>query len=284
MKFIKNNIVLFVLFVTSIILMVKNSLVPYYANVPEIIRIIFDKPKDNGNIALSELVDKFTSAYATSFIFYYIVNYKLEMARAKQVAKIIEPTLVSIYLYMSNIIAAVEFSSKIIGKSKEESMELLDKLNFNNDIVYCKNKSYINEKENGCIIYEYKLLNECNLHKSLIIKLCDELSILPSFLYCDNNIVDLISKIKISELLKSFPSGNMYNSDIYIEYRILNLGEKYHKFLNIHRDLANVVHTRYSCKFFAASSQEIADYCSYQEKIACEHPELLLVSNPLNNK
>ena len=75
MSFIKRHKILFILFAVSIFLMIKNSSIPYFFAPPAIISFIFDAPKSDFFSGMAQMIDIFTSAYVTSLVFYYMVDY-----------------------------------------------------------------------------------------------------------------------------------------------------------------------------------------------------------------
>ena len=58
------------------------------------------------------MFDIFTSAYVTSLIFYYMVDYLPAMKQEKKAKDIIARKLVSLYLYISELLAMIEYSAK----------------------------------------------------------------------------------------------------------------------------------------------------------------------------
>ena len=75
MKFIKEHKILSLLFAVSILLMIKNSKIPYPFDPPAFVSFIFDAPKGEFLSGVMQMVDIFASAYVTSLVFYFMVDY-----------------------------------------------------------------------------------------------------------------------------------------------------------------------------------------------------------------
>ena len=73
MTFYKRHKILSAIFFISIILLIKNSSIPYIFEPPAIISYIFDSPKSNFWDNVAQMSNIFTSAYVTSLMFYYMV-------------------------------------------------------------------------------------------------------------------------------------------------------------------------------------------------------------------
>ena len=93
MSFIKRHKILFILFAVSIFLMIKNSSIPYFFAPPAIISFIFDAPKSDFFSGMAQMIDIFTSAYVTSLVFYYMVDYLPAIKQEKKAKEIIAPAV-----------------------------------------------------------------------------------------------------------------------------------------------------------------------------------------------
>ena len=70
-SFYKEHKWLSYVFMLSVFLILKNSSIPYIGKMPIFITMIFDAPQSNFGRELAKVVDIFSTAYATSLIFYY---------------------------------------------------------------------------------------------------------------------------------------------------------------------------------------------------------------------
>ena len=96
MSFIKRHKLLFVIFIFCILLMIKNSSVPYLFDPPALIAFIFDMPKGELALGISKIIDIFASAYVTSLLFYYMVDYLPSVKQEKKAKEIVEIKLISL--------------------------------------------------------------------------------------------------------------------------------------------------------------------------------------------
>ena len=274
MSFIKRHKILFILFVVSIFLMIKNSSIPYFFAPPAIISFIFDAPKSDFFSGMAQMIDIFTSAYVTSLVFYYMVDYLPAIKQEKKAKEIIAPKLVSLYLYISELLAMI----------KPEDM---DKLHFKNKVILCKQKSFKNEVENGTTPYSFDLLKDCDNFRTLILNICNEISGTPSFSYCDTQVIHIISEIQLSELLRILPKPNDFLLQFdFADVSYLGLGEGYQQLLSIYKELAVFVDTRHGYEMIDISKEEIQEWQEEQVESLKEHPEIaqILIANQRQNK
>ena len=101
MSFIKRHKILSLLFVICVFLMIKNSSIPYFFDPPALIAFLFDAPKSEFFSGVAQMIDIFASAYVTSLLFYYMVDYLPAIKQEEKAKGIISPKSVSLYLYIS---------------------------------------------------------------------------------------------------------------------------------------------------------------------------------------
>ena len=287
MSFIKRHKILFILFAVSIFLMIKHSSIPYFFAPPAIISFIFDAPKSDFFSGMAQMIDIFTSAYVTSLVFYYMVDYLPAIKQEKKAKEIIAPKLVSLYLYISELLAMIKYAAeqeKLLQTGKPEDM---DKLHFKNKVILCKQKSFKNEVENGTTPYSFDLLKDCDNFRTLILNICNEISGTPSFSYCDTQVIHIISEIQLSELLRILPKPNDFLLQFdFADVSYLGLGEGYQQLLSIYKELAVFVDTRHGYEMIDISKEEIQEWQEEQVESLKEHPEIaqILIANQRQNK
>lgn len=208
MSFTKRHKILFILFVISVFLMIKNSTIPYFFSHHAIISFIFDAPKCDFFSGIAQMINIFTSVYVTSLVFYYMVDYLPTIKQEKKAKEVIAPQLVSLYLYISELLAMIKYAAVQEGLLYNGNFEDMDKLHFKNKVILCKQKSFKNEVENGTIPYFFDLLKDCDKFRTLILNICNEISGATSFFYCDTQVIHIISEIKLSELLRVLSNPN----------------------------------------------------------------------------
>lgn len=87
--FLKRHKWLSVLFAISVVLIIKNSSIPYIGTPWAGWAFIFDQPETKFAIELMNLIEVFAVAYSTSLIFYYMVSFRPAMQQEKESLKII---------------------------------------------------------------------------------------------------------------------------------------------------------------------------------------------------
>ena len=287
MSFIKRHKILFILFAVSIFLMIKNSSIQYFFAPPAIISFIFDAPKSDFFSGMAQMIDIFTSAYVTSLVFYYMVDYLPAIKQEKKAKEIIAPKLVSLYLYIGELLAMIKYAAEQEKLLQTGKLEDMDKLHFKNKVILCKQKSFKNEVENGTTPYSFDLLKDCDNFRTLILNICNEISGTPSFSYCDTQVIHIISEIQLSELLRILPKPNDFLLQFdFADVSYLGLGEGYQQLLSIYKELAVFVDTRHGYEMIDISKEEIQEWQEEQVESLKEHPEIaqILIANQRQNK
>lgn len=287
MPFRKRHKTLFALFVVSIFLMIKNSSIPYFFDPPAVISFIFDAPKTEFFSGVAQMIDIFASAYVTSLMFYYMVDYLPAIKQEKKAKEILSPKLVSLYLYISELLAMIEYSAKQENLSQSGNIADMDNLNIRDKVVFCKKRSFKNEVENGTAPHSYNLLKDCNKYRTLILDTCGAISCTPSFSYCDTQVIHIISEIQLSELLRMLPKPD----DFMLQFDFANivymgLGEGYQHLKSVCNELSSFVDPRLGCEMIEISQQEIDTWQNQQAETLKQRPELaqILIANQMQNQ
>lgn len=274
LKFIKQHKILLLIFIISIFLMIKNSKIPYPFDPPDFVAFIFDSPNGGFFSGVLQMLDIFASAYVTSLIFYFMVDYIPAQKEEKKAKDIVEPQLVSLYQYISTLLEMIKFAAKQEKIYSPNNMDDMDNLHIENKVIYCKEKSFKNEIQQGVIPYKYNLLLDSYKYKTLIINTCSKISHTPCFFNCESQIVHIISEIQLSELILMLPNPNDFIMKLdYTDVTYMGLGKKYAKLVSIYKKLAKFVDTRLSFQMIEISNEEI-------EKWEIEQAELLQ-NNPM---
>ena len=262
MKFIKKHKVLSLLFIISIILMIKSSSIPYFFDPPVYIAFIFDAPKNELSSGIMQLIDIFASAYVTSLVFYILVDYIPAVKQEKKAKEIIAPKLVSLYLYISGILSELEFSAKEKDLLDETNPDKMDDLRITNEIVKCKQTNFTNEVSSGTHFYTYNLLEGCHLWRNNILNTCRDISSVTSFSYCDSELIHIISQIQLSELLSKLPAPDdilrKISEEFFNNTSYMGLGKSFFDLKELQSKLGKFVEQRFSYKLTEISQEEIA--------------------------
>lgn len=286
MAFYKRHKILSIIFFISIFLLIKNSSIPYIFEPPVIIAYIFDAPQSNFWANVAQMSNVFTSAYVTSLIFYYMVNYLPIIKEEKNARDIIAPKLVSLYLYMSELLAMIKFAAEREHIFSTENIEDMDNLHITNTTILCNKTTIKNDTQNGTCVNPYNLLKDCDKYRNLIKNICSEISCTPSFSYCDTHIIHIISEIQLADLLQILPKSNDFLQQfIDVDITYLGLGKGYNQFIEIKKRLALFVDTRFDCEMTDISETEIQEWKEKQAEYFREHPEALqiLIANQNQN-
>lgn len=284
MPFIKRHKILSLLFVISVFLMIKNSSIPYFFNPPTWITFIFDAPKSEFFSGIAQMADIFASAYVTSLLFYYMVDYRPSIKQEKKAKEIISPKLVNLYLYISELLAMIEYSAQKQNLYYFEDVNIIDKLSITNEEIMCKQKSYRNEKENGTVSYSYNLAQNGDQFRNLILNTCNDISSITSFSFCDIQLINLISEIQLSELLRMWPKPN--DPLIQFNAKYIGLGKGYQHLKTVINRLSKFVDIRIGCEMTDISPEEVEEWQQYQIEALKEYPEIaeMLVTPLAKNK
>lgn len=262
--------------------MIKNSSIPYLVTPPAFWAFIFDKPRNDFFSSVMQMTDIFSSAYVTSLLFYYMVDYLPAFKQEKKAKEIIDAKLVSIYLYISEFLAMIEFSAKQDNLYNINELEMLNNLSFKNQDIYCKKVTLKNEIETATIPYTYNLLKDGNKYKTLIKDSCTNLAGIPSFSYCDIDIVNIISKIQLLDLLQTLPPVNEITLNLNVDICCMSLGKDYQRLLLLKDELGKTISVCWNCKMIDISAEEINKWQSEQANVFMEQPELINIIARIN--
>lgn len=280
-KFLKEHYVLSIIFVISILLMIKSSSIPYFIEPPAFVSFIFDAPKSEFWKGVFQFVDIFASAYVTSLIFYVMVDYIPSKQREKKSKQIVDAKLVSIYSYLSEFLSMIDFSAEIANTSDN-----LDEVVFNNEVVNCKQTTFKNGEEHSTITYSYTLLKDCNKYKDLILESARSLSGVLSFSYCDSEIIDVVSQIQLIDLFQTIPPANeFYLTNKNIAPTCMSTNEDCKKLRSLKEDLGRHISIRWDYQYHGISEDELTESMDEQVKTLMENPEIvkLLIENLKGN-
>lgn len=273
-EFAKRHKFLSALFIISIFFMIKNSSIPYPFNVPSIIQRIFNAPTSEFFSGVADMVDIFTSAYVTSLLFYYIVDYRHAIKEEYKAKDIIAPKLVNLYLYLSELLAMVEYSCKRQGLWQGENNKEMDDLQFEDSTIFCKRKTINNKTESGTGAHLYNLRKDSDKYRRLILDTCKDITGTPSFSYCDPDLVHIISEIQLSELLRLIPHPNdpFFQCNIAVSH--IGLADGYNVLLEIKKKLEPFVNRKLECTMIDISDKELEKWLTQNAQILSNHPEI----------
>jgi len=263
--------------------MVKNSSIPYPVQLPIFATFIFDKPGSAFLSGIAQIVDIFASAYVTSLLFYYMVDFLPAIKREKASKEIIDTKLVSIYLYISQLLAMIDYAAEQ-EKSLPTDSKSLNDLSFSNKVIYCKQITLKDGVENGTIPYAYNLLKDCDKYRTLILNACISLSGIPSFSFCDTEVIDTISAIQLLDMMQTLPYANDMLLNHNIGFCCMSLDVDYNRLSALKEKLGGFVSTKWSYKMIDITESEIQQWQQKQAKVLSENPELIDILSNLRSE
>lgn len=275
MSFIKRHKFLSIVFVVCIFLMIKISSIPYLFTPPSFVSLLFDKPRTEFFLGVAQIVDIFASAYVTSLLFYYMVDFLPTVKKEEKAKEIVNTKLVSIYLYISQFLAMIEYAAKQEDLLPTSTTKSLNDLAFRNKIIYCKQTTLKNGVENGTIPYSYNLLKDCDKYRKIILDACGSLSGIPSFSFCDINVVNIISEIQLLDVLQTLPSVNAATLNPQVDSYCMSLNKDYERFLVLKEKLGKLIDVKWDYKMVEITPEEILKYQQNQDKMLSENAEIV---------
>lgn len=241
-QFRKKHSILLLLFVISIIWLIKNSDIPYFFDPPIFLAVIFDKPPESEFFSgIAEIVDIFASAYLTSLLFYFLVEYMPSAEKEEQANKIIDAILVRLYSYMSYLLVVIGHSAK---KQNVSLTDELDKLLFTDEIIRCSCIKLKDGEECERTQRSYSLLKECDNFRNIILSACRNISSTPCFQYCDMEIVNLVSRIQLLDMMLTIPEVSRDKIQVNRNVYCMSLKKDYPEALKLKEGLGKKISVR----------------------------------------
>lgn len=260
MIFVKRHPALFGLFLFSLYLMVKNSAIPYPFDPPIIVSILFDSPQSAFFSELAPLIDIFASAYVTSLLFYLLVDYLPTLKAERKAKGIISPSLTNLTLYISELLARIEYEAKKKGVFQTGNIDDMDQLPITETTIYCREIRQKNGEKSWSGIISYNLFEGCHSYRTLILDTCTKISCTPSFLYCDEQLIGIISEIKLNHLLEILPQPN----DILHEAGVIPInvgaGKGYQALKKAYKELCQYTDIVFECALEDVSPKEVDEH------------------------
>ena len=258
-RFIKEHKGLSFLFVVSIVLILKNSSIPYLFEMPALITMIFNAPKNKFWIEFAKVIDIFTTTYVTSLLFYLIIEYLPANKKKEQARQVIIPDLESVYLYMSELIAIMEYVITKDLTDDSESVYASDKIKIEAEEIYCHRVCYEEGNEIENCACAYNVLKDCDKFRKLILGKCQLICATHALRYVDDEVIQIISEIQLSELLKILPEDTPFS---YMGKNIVyhGIGQAFLDFKKIHNRFKKITGNKCFYKLLSITSGEMQTY------------------------
>jgi hypothetical protein len=277
-EFIKKNKCLFGIFLLAVYLIIKNSSVPYLFTPPYIISLIFDVPTRGPFSSLIPIVDIFTTSYVISLIFYVFIEYIPTVKREHSALIIVAPQLLSLHLYMSELLEMIRYSANISIPLNHEKKKAIDALDFGKNNVTCNKITIIDGIAGKPAITTYCLLKDCDLYRNLILETCKKICEVPSFFYCNKELQNVLSEIQISHLLNQIPKQTdpLYNLSN-IQFTNSNFGDGFELLQELKVKIGKFAPKKIEYSMSDATQDEINNWKQKNIKFIHEYPEVLEV-------
>ena len=246
-------------FILSIFSILKNSSIPYLIEMPSIIRAIFDKPEHIFWIETAKVMDIFTTAYVTSLLFYYFIDYVPVQKNKKKAEEIIKPYLVTISRYMAELIALIEY---VISKQHIDDLETIydsDQIRIEDEEIYCHRICYEDCAEIENNAYSYNVIKDCDRLRQRILDQCQKICSVPAFNCCGDSLIQMISEIQLSDLLRILPDNNpLLKLGENIRYH--GIGKGFLNFKDVNRRFQEITSCKYCFKMIEFTQDDLREY------------------------
>jgi len=198
--FIKRNVIICILFIISVFVIAKYSLVPVPNWVPVSIQNILSRPLE-GSTAFEffTILNNLSLAYIASIITYIVIQYIPERRKTSKAFSLLKKEISELYSNMSRVIQMYLFEINL--NKPEECIALEDIIDIcdveitdatrNCKIKSMKNGSYIN-----CISYGYNLFSDTNKYITSVQKTIQNIKSSIYSSYLDSVLVETISIIE----------------------------------------------------------------------------------------
>lgn len=240
-RFVSRHKPMAILFFVSCWLLIKNSSIPYLIEPSPIIEFLLTRPEDSFWNPVAELVTVFASAFATSIVFYYAVEFVPGISRELSCEAIIQPQISSLQFYCSSLMGLLNSNIQQDDMGKYI-------LEFNNVSVPYIMTGRHNGRQISPTYETVKLVNECSCYRDLILKKCEQISSAANFASCRFDLIDLISQLQLCSLLNELPGGPLLGNDSYT-FQMLEFDSSYGEFSRLYSLLTEYTLQPWSIQF-----------------------------------
>lgn len=180
----------------SLFLMIKQSQIPYFPGFPDSLKLIFNV----SGSPLFELVDVFTTAIATSLIFWFVFNYLPDQKNKKHAMLHCAGYIENIYSLLDELFSFIMLSYSLDKSIDNCHIEEID------EIVFCRKTIYYRDEtapEGVEAVSEFILLNEC---LRIIPRVMEIIQTIDCSSYCaclDDRLLHYFDLIKENELVNN---------------------------------------------------------------------------------
>lgn len=263
-RFIKENRLIVILLLISIFFIVKFSEMPYIKFTPDIIEKIFEKP-NQGTVwyEVCRLLENLSLAYVASIIFYIIIDYIPKQKMEIKAFNIIKSDLVSLYLYMSEIISSLNTAlvlNKDIKDITLDDVKKLDEFKLRNEPVYYFTTSFINGENKGTGHGYFNYYIDTPKYTKLINDKLDKIKKMPCAINVEFKLLEVLSAIESNHFINQvleFKNESLSNDICIVR---MNFGKNYYDFIQSYIELDLFPFDKHTYHKIPMSESETKEY------------------------
>jgi hypothetical protein len=154
----------------------------------------------------------------------------------------------------------------------------LDGFNIIDEDLYCEIQKYTDGKKVNEHGFRYNIFLDSIKYEELISKTIDKINSLPCIIYVENDIIEILSKIKTNRFL-FYLSYFKNDNDIKINVNVtrINFAKGLYQFICIHKQLENYEFKKMAYKFCYMTPKEIEDRNKEYEKLLAMNPHSQII-------
>ncbi len=259
-KTTKINLVLIILLLVSIWSIIKYSKIPYLTNEDsEIIKFIFERPKDESILELFRITERLSLAYISGLIMYLLINVIPQKISERKNLKIQQVRLTKIYSEMNFLIEAYKIIFQIDTNIKDikendimlpiDQYQLITKLYLNRFISINNVKQ---NQGNQILLFPFKEIKTESISlKKTLNKLLKDNSYNP----INYKIVRLLYLIENNPLMERYDWLDEKKT-----ITIQGLHTSFYNFVKLYLQLGKIVEEKHQRRYIKLNDEEISKF------------------------
>lgn len=263
-EFVKDNKIIVIILLLSVFSIIKFSELPFIKSTPDFIERFFIKPNQGATgFEVWRLLENLSLAYIASVIFYIIIDFIPKQKMERKAFNLLQSDLVSLYLYMSDIIVSIKTALGIIKDIRDISLDdvsLLDDFKLKNEPVYYYSTPYIDGEKKGAVQEFYNYYIDTPNYANLINERLEKIKKVPCAIYAEFRLLEVLSTIESNYFINQVLDfkNEPLNDDICISR--CNFGKNYYDFIQSYIKLGLFKFEKHTYQKMPMSESEIKDY------------------------
>lgn len=263
-RFSKENKPIVILLLISIFCIIKFSELPFVNFAPDFIESIFEKPNQGTTwYEICRLLENLSLAYVASIIFYIIIDYIPKQKMESKVFNLLKSDLVSLYLYMSDIIASINTALMIKKDIKDISLDdvrLLDDFKLKNEPIYYYTTSFIDGIKKDTVQEYFNYYLDAPKYANLINERLEKIKKNPCAVYAELELLEVLSTIESNYFLNQVLDFKYEPLENDICISRCDFGKNYYDFIQSYIKLGLFKFKRHTYQKKPMSESEIKEY------------------------